>query len=309
MRVARLLLPLCFVACAAEGGGEGGADNLPDRGIGGWELSGDAEDPFVLSAPGTALAAPSALVVGDRVRIYGHRPAGDGFELFVSEGDGANFEAPIDLGLGGHDPSVTRDAEGLTWLAWVDDDGAIALATAAAGRTFERREVSGIAGAREAPSVVIDGARVRLYLSTGTTIVHTEASRESLSFGAETEVLAPGRDCVANDGDPKPCWDEDAIVEVEVERARDATGATVFRMFYAGNSGGASQIGFAASFDGLDFSRYPFNPVIGGSFDQRSPTSVILGDTYMMFWSERRSTELAGIVRATHEADAPSERW
>lgn len=297
-------------ACAAEGGGEGGADNLPDRGIAGWSATGDAETPFVLGGDGARLASPSAIVVGDRVRVYAQRESDDGPVLVMAEGDGIDFAAPTELGLAGRDPSVTL-SDGLFWLTFVGDDDAIAIATSSDGLAFERLAPTGLAPERTAPSLVIDGDALHLYLSTGTTLVHTEAPRATLAFGPETEVLAPGVDCLGRDGEPEPCWDRGAIVEAEVRLARSGAGTPVYRMFYAARAQpqGASDVGFAASYDGLSFSRYAFNPVIDVTFDMGSPTSVLFDEVYLLYWSERRTTALGGIAGALHEPSAPADRW
>lgn len=311
-------------ACAAQGGGEGGADNLPDRGISGWERSAtDPTRPFVLSVDDALLGGPSALVTADTVVVYGHRKLTDGsFELFRTDGDatGASFAAPValtsapadgssGLPLAGRDPSIVH-VDGVFWLAYVSPDDAIVVATSSAGIAFQPIATTGLSAARSAPSLVVEGARVRLYLATGTTLVHTEAPRgDTLAFGPEVEVLRPGVDCVDPSGEAEACWDEDAIVEAEVRRATTPTGGSVYRMFYAANAGGDSDIGFAASYDGVTFARFPYNPVLTGSFDEHSPTSVIADDVYLLFWDEARSTTSGGLVRAVHIPTAPSDRW
>jgi len=307
------IIALALPACAAEGGREGGGDNLPDRGITGWERSAsDTTKPFVLTTEGMPLGGASAVVVAGQVLVYGHRVSAEStFELFRAEGDatGASFAAPVPLGIAGHDPSVLR-VDGRYWLAYVDAANAIALATSSDGRTFTALATIGIAADRRGPSLVIEGDRMRLYLSTGTTLVHTEAVRsDAPSFGPEVEVLAPGIGCVDPSGVAEACWDEDAIVDAEVRRATTPTGGVVYRMFYAAHAGGDSDIGFAASYDGVTFERFPYNPVLTGTFDERSPTSVIAAGIYVLLWDESRSTTVGGLVRATHVPTAPSDRW
>ncbi len=297
------------LGCAAEGGDEGGAANLPDRGISGWERTEIDDEPFVVRADDAALAGASAIVIDGRVVVYGHRVNSDGsFELFRAQGDAAGlvFEPATAIGLAGRDPSVVFNDR--FWLAYMTADG-IAIATSDDGLDFVVQPVTGVATGRTHPSLVVEGERVRLYLSTGTTLVHSEATT-ALAFGAETEVLAPDPECFDTAGEPETCWDADAITEAEVRRARTATGQTVYRMFYAAHDGGSTELGFAASFDGLAFTRYAYNPVVEGTGNERSPTSVLAGDTYLLFWDEvRNPPTFGGIVRAEHVPSAPSDRW
>ena len=310
---AALFLALSCAACATQGGEDGGDDNLPDRGINGWEkdpAEAGAPPPYVLTEAGATLGGSSALVVGQRLWIYGQRETVNGVELFRAEGDltGAAFDAPVGLGIAGRDPSVVADDDGF-WLAYVDAQGALRMARSSDGLAFEDLEVTGISADRHAPSLVLDGARVRLYLAAGDRIVHTEATRDALAFGPESEVLAPGTDCVKLNGDPVACWDESAILEAEVRRATTATGAIVYRMFYVGSAGNDADLGFAASYDGLVFTRFPYNPVLTGAFDEAAPSEVIAAGRYLLFWSEARSSTSAGILRAVHQPSAPSDRW
>jgi len=303
-----------FTACAAEGGPDGGADNLPDRGITGWVRSAtDNAKPYVLTVDDALLGGPSALVVADKVVVYGHRAFADGsFDLFRAEGDatGATFSTPVALGIAGRDPSVSIVA-GVYWLAYLaTDSDTIVIATSPDGTTFTPLTTSGIAADRAAPSLIVEDARVRLYLSTGTTLVETEAVRsEALSFGPEVEVLAPQTGCIDASDKPKECWDQGAVVDGEVRRAHSPDGSVVYRLFYRGKVGGDTDIGFAASYDGVTFARFPYNPVLTGSPDERSPTSIIADDTYVLFWDEARATNSGGLLRASHIPTAPSDRW
>lgn len=306
----KLLIATSTIAgCAAEGGDDGGAANLPDRGISGWERTEIDDQPFVLKADDAALAGASAIVVDGRVVLYGHRANADGsFELFRAVGDalGLTFDAPTAIGIAGRDPSIVFTDR--YWLAYTTTEG-IAIASSSDGVAFTVEPSSGIAAGRTHPSIVVEGERVRLYLSTGTTLVHTEATR-ALAFGAETEVLAPDPECFDTSGEVETCWDADAITEAEVRRARTATGQTLYRMFYAAHDGGSTELGFAASYDGVAFSRYAYNPVVTGSGNERSPTSVLAAETYLLLWDESRNPpSFGGIVRAEHVPSAPSDRW
>lgn len=313
-----LTLALCAaLGCAAQGGEDGGASRLPDRGIAGWERQErELSDPFVIGAPdGDRIGGASALVLDGTLFVYGHRLVADGgAELVRARADGEGF-APIETltlegeGMRGRDPSVIVDPEGAVWVAWVDED-VVAMARSDDGVGFASLPSSGLEPERSAPSLVLDGERVRLFLSHEGVIVHAEASRATLAFGPETEVFGPGTDCVDRSGATAPCWDEGAIVEAEVRRATSPPGEVVYRMFYAGRGGaGDSDVGFAASYDGLEFSRYPYNPVLADTRDELSPTSALHEGRYLLFWSETRSSRSAGVLRATHPPSAPADRW
>ena len=299
-------------ACAAEGGPDGGQANLPDRGISGWTRAPNEPPPstdhWAASVADAELGGPSAVVVGDRVLLYAHRTTADGAELVRLEGDadGLGFGAPVALELDGTDPSVFVDGA-TTWLAWVAGDD-IALARSDDGVTFEPLAPSGIAPGRGNPSVIVADGRVHLYLSDGTRVVHSEAG-DDLAFGAETAVLEPGTDCVDTQGEPEPCWDNGAILDAEVRLATTPTGRALFRMFYAARAAGRSDLGFAASYDGLTFSRYPYNPIYVDTFDERSPSAILSDGVYYLFWGETRAATDRGIARAFHVPSAPADRW
>lgn len=302
-----------LAGCAAEGGPDGGQANLPDRGISGWTRAPDEPPPsldhWAATDADAELGGPSAIVVGERVVLYAHRATADGSELVRLEGgrDGLGFGAPVALGLDGSDPSVFI-ADGTTWLAWVDGDD-IALATSADGVTFEPLATTGIAASRAAPSLIVEDGEVHLYLADGTRIVRVTADQDALAFGAGATVLEPGTDCVDTKGDPETCWDSGAILDAEVRLATTPTGRPIYRMFYAARAAGRSDLGFAASYDGVTFSRYPYNPIYVDTFDERSPTAILSDEVYYLFWGETRATTDRGIARALHVPSAPSDRW
>lgn len=313
------VVTLAFGAgCAAQGGDDGGSSRLPDRGIAGWEREErDVADPYVIGLPeGDRVGGASALVVGGALFVYAHRLLADGgAELVRARREGDGFAVPEALALSsapmlGHDPSVVVGDDGRVWIAWVDADGALALARSDDGVSFTALAASGLDAGSRAPSLVLEGDRVRLFASRDGAIVHAEADRDALAFGPEVEVFGPGEGCVDRAGATEPCWDGGAIVEAEVRRAKAPTGDTVYRMFFAGRgAAGDSDVGFAASYDGLTFSRYAYNPVLADTRDELSPSAALFEGRYLLFWSETRGAKSAGILRATHAPSAIADRW
>ncbi|HRE91645.1 MAG TPA: hypothetical protein PK095_21180, partial [Myxococcota bacterium] len=82
--LASVALPSLMSACAAAGGDDGGAANLPGRGIAGWEPT--SEDP-VLSSPSTPaeVGGPTIVTTGDRVFVWFHQRTELGFEVRRAE--------------------------------------------------------------------------------------------------------------------------------------------------------------------------------------------------------------------------------
>ena len=308
--------------CAALGGDDGGSANLPDRGIGGWVRVVDPESPWVigdLTAP--RMAGPSALVVDARVVMILQRETGETATLVRVEGglDGTSFGAPEALvpPISGREPSLGQASDGTFWLAYEGDDG-LAFARSNDARTFSDVASSGVDALAEAPSMVIEGTEVHLWSARDGRLFHQRATLgETLAFDAAVEVFAPGEDCVDRNGEAAPCWDAGGIVDAEVRLATSPTGRKVYRMFYTGSGGRVARLGFAASFDGVTWSRYAFNPVVSPDFEASSATAIFVDpaaaagsdSVYQIFWAEARTPSIGGIAHATSPADAPADRW
>lgn len=293
---------LCVGAgCAGLGGDDGGSDNLPGRGIAGWaELTGAR----IGEADGDGAGGPSALVEGGRLVVWFHRVKAEGTRIARVESvePAAGFTGEAVVLEGGRDPSVVmRDGE--HWMAWVDAEGRVRLSRGD-GRAFAEVGVTGLPEApRGAPSLVVEGDRLAMYMVADGRVVRAEESAPGV-FGAEAEVFAPGEGCVDLEGATTPCWDGDAIVDAEVKVAVSPTGRRLWRMFYVGRRGSASGIGFAASDDGVTFSRYAFNPVWDGGGG--APAGAFFADTYLLMIEQRQAG--TSVIPVLIGADAaPSE--
>lgn len=314
--VSLALAPLCS-ACAAQGGDDGGAANLPGRGIAGWE---PASDEPVLSSDLTPaeVGGPSLLTDGGRALVWFHQRTASGFEIRRAEaldpGPGEAFAfGPSSVVLGdGRDPSVIPDPEvdgGSVRLlmAYSASDG-VRLA-ALDGETVTTLDATLPVGT--SPSLVApeqEGGRLVLYLIVDGSLARSEETAP-LTFSEPVPVLGPGVDCVDLAGEPEPCWDAGAIVDAEVRLAETPTGRTIWRVFYAARAGqsGSTSIGFAASDDGLTFSRYAFNPVLTGA-NLTAPATARLGDRYHLL-VEQRAGGGAALHHSVSEPDAPADRF
>jgi hypothetical protein len=302
-------------ACAALGGEDGGADNLPGRGIAGWVEVATPERPFLIGDPESPLlGGPSALWNADgTIELWLHRRNDDGtYDVLhaTSDASGTAFGNAALVLTGARDPSVARASDGTLMLAFDTPEG-LALARAPgpnfAESPLELLPTTNLPEAT-APSLVLDADRVILYAIEDGTLIRTEAGPD-LAFGAPTTVLSPGEDCTDTDGTPEPCWDGGALVDAEVRLARTPTGRSVHRVFYAATNSGPTDLGFAASYDGFAFSRYPFNPVLTGAYQDSGPTTLALEDRYVLYWGEARDASVGGVSAAFSTPAAMADRW
>lgn len=301
-------------ACAAQGGDDGGSANLPGRGIAGWESA--SETPVLRSeATPAEVGGPTLLSTKDRVFVWFHQKNESGFELRRAEAphpdpDEAFVFAPSSLVLtDGRDPSLVADPDhpddpNRLLLAYSATDG-LRLA-AVDGTNVTPLDATLPAGT--SPSLVVQEGILVLYLIVDGSLARSEET-SPLTFSDPSPVLGPGVDCVDLAGEPEPCWDAGAIVDAEVRLAETPTGRTILRVFYAARAGqsGSTSLGFAASDDGLTFSRYAFNPVLATG-NLTAPASARLGDTYHLL-TELRASGGASIGHHVSVPDAPADRF
>jgi hypothetical protein len=337
-------------ACAALGGEDGGADNLPDRGISGWLPTATATAPYTLgSVDGPVLGGPSALVdpTTSRLVLWFHQRDTDGtFSIHRTSApqiptplspaptspDTAEpvplatftFDAPTLVLDDAKDPSVVRLGDGRYLMAYLDASSLVRLATSADGLTFSDQPATGLpTDARASPSLVLSAptspasssptpttSPVSLYtVDIATNALMRQTADLDFAFSSELTVLTPGVECVDLDGEPEPCWDETAITDAEVRLATSPTGRPLLRVFYAGRRTSTTSLGFAASHDGLIFSRYPFNPVVEATISATAPTTVRTDDAYHLFYAEARNAASGGIVHLVSTPPAAADNF
>jgi hypothetical protein len=339
-----VIVTLCALGasgCGALGGGGGGGDNLPNRGIAPYvrvEL-GDEEAPerHVLTpddAAATELREPAAVVDAGRVLLYVEvrdRASGAAYVArTVSDADGTGF-GPLDVALTPEDapdwagarvgaPSVLRDGD--RWLmafAFGDGEG-IGLARSDDGERFvvDAAPLLTRDAALEAwvgsPSLVrFGGALTLFYEARGAeadALAHVARARVDGTAATRLgPVLSAGSGCIGADGAEDPCWDRSGVGAPEVRVSRTATGRELLRLFYTGFAGKRGDLGFAASFDGADWSRFVFNPVVAESDDEREATNVRLGDAYLLYFVEVASGAAHGVDLAINDEGVPSEQF
>jgi hypothetical protein len=66
---------------------------------------------------------------------------------------------------------------------------------------------------------------------------------------------------------------------------------------------GRRSIGFASSFDGREWARFPFNPVVAETADEWSPTNVFVGGRYLLYGA----SDAGGVWAAVNDRAEPSE--
>jgi len=102
-------------------------------------------------------------------------------------------------------------------------------------------------------------------------------------------------------------WDQGAINSVNVIKD-----GTIFRMYYAGCTGVVCGIGLATSKDGIDWIRYPDNPVVPPgiypewSYIIQNPSVMKDGDTYRMWFS---ANDLVSQIRIGYATSADGLTW
>lgn len=305
---------LSTFGCAAQGGDDGGSANLPGRGIAGWEPT--SETPVLRSeATPAEVGGPTLLVTADRAIVWFHQRNESGFELRRAEADHPGpgeafvFGPSLIVLADGRDPSLVADPDhpddpNRRVMAYSASDG---LRLAALDGTSVT-PLSATLPAGTSPSLVLDDGRLILYLVVDGSLARSEEV-SPLTFSDPVPVLGPGVDCVDLAGEPEPCWDGGAIVDAEVRLAETPTGRAIWRVFYAARAGqtGSTSIGFAASDDGLTFSRYAFNPVLATG-NLTAPASARLGDAYHLL-TELRASGGASIGHHVSVPDAPADRF
>jgi len=336
----RLILLALFAGlagCAALGGGGGGDDNLPNRGIVPYvrALSADGETGrFVLesSDPTTLIfVEPHALLTADtQIVLFAEARDLDAGGASVVRCD---VEATLTCGTPRTvlDPSAAEWLEGRagapsvvlqdgSWLlAFAYGAGAgIGLAWSVDGEDFvlddePLLEAAGTyeAGGIDSPSLVQTETGYRLYYegrdANGAARILVAEGDFGLDFERRGVALNVGLDCRDVAGQPEPCWDAAGVGSPEVRVGTTGAGRRVYRLFYTGVGAAGMDLAFAASWEGFEFERFVFNPVIATAATERQATNLWVDDRYLLFFEERVSNAVRGIAVSINEPDAPTE--
>lgn len=128
--------------------------------------------------------------------------------------------------------------------------------------------------------------------------------------GSVTRVGGVLDSSICGELDASDCPEADGPGSPEVRLARTPTGRDVFRMFYSAGDDGIEALVFAASHDGIGWSRFPYNPILDEArFDEYGATNVVIGDEYVLFYTREPNRGTRGIVRAVNALGNVADRW
>ena len=311
-------------ACSALGGGGGGAENLPNRGIVPYarhaaDASPDAtEEPpttWVLQSPDPAAlryVEPAPVQDGARLWLYAQRRdvAADTSSIVRAElvDGGERALEPTVVIEDAAAPAVVRIAA--EWLlAWSAPDASrILIARSSDGATLTGEPVTAVAAidpttAVRSPSLVaLSDGTLELYYEArdgedAPPTIHRAISDGALdAFEPASPVFETGTGCTDPSGDDEPCWDADGVGEPSVALATTPASRTLRRLFYVGRSGSSTAVGFAASFDGTTWSRFPFNPSLDPKTALRQPAQANVDQRWLLYGAESRGRDTQGIA-------------
>ena len=345
MRIPLLTSLLCLsIGCGSIGGEGGGGDNLPNRGIVPYErhdgrvIEGSGEVPdadpedAVVIADGDSfnVHAPGALLRGDGTIVLYVELEGDDDSTWIattSSDDGVTFGAlepvlrPEDVGA--DPPRVGAPApilvDGATYVAFEVGDGASIGIARWRGDVLEETESAVLLSDDQTtvhePSLVdVDGVwslyyEARPIAGDGLAEIRLSTSADWQDFDDGDPVFTAEEECVDSSGEPESCWDRDGVGSPEVRVAETAIGRRIYRMWYAGGDVGGRDVGFASSFDGREWARFPFNPVVSERPDEWSPTNVFDGERYRLYGALRSASRGGGVWAAVNDRAEPSERF
>ena len=231
--------------------------------------------------------------------------------------DGTQGPAWLEQSVGA--PAVIRAKDGTWQMAF--EFGArkgIAVATSEDGWRFswpvepslsaEESDVGGVGS----PSLVLLGSSRYLYFdrvadADESTVIALAIDEGTGDFRRIGDVLSPGTDCAEADGTRERCWDASSVSHPEVRVGVTATGKRIFRLWYTGVERKKGALGYAASFDGVSWSRFAFNPIVAdGARDYSQPTNVQGDNAYLLYFRDELSPLLHGLALARCLTKAPS---
>jgi len=315
-------------ACGTLGDTPPSEAALPNRGVTPWTLVELLRGAWLSSwvfVPPTSPALPAVTepcaLWSDGVEVFAEvRLGARRFVGRAVSADGLVFGAfePVLDAPELRAPHAARDARGRRHLVVAVAPDFDRILHAAAGDDGEWRldEVPWVEARGderlESPSLVFDEDDVpwvywTRVTGTGTGTPRVEVQQASTP-STRRVVLEGASGCAAPSGASTLCWDA-GVARPDVRRATTAAGRTVYRMFYAGERGEASAIGFAAAFTpDAPFERYAFNPVLeadGRAFT--APSAVARPRDFALYVGLEGARP--GVMMAVDAVGAPSETW
>jgi hypothetical protein len=310
-----LVALVAALGCGTLGGEDGGGENLPSAGILPYtKAAGDA----LLGTPGVDFRRPFVLAMGDgSYRMWVARDdAGAGGDAAITQlrsDDGATWQADGDAltadpdgweqgDIG--DPWVVRHGGGFLLYYRGGAGAGIGLATSADGAQWSRHgeapvfepeagwEASGGAPHVASPAVISEAAGLRMWYVGGSGRgVGLASSPDGREFSRESPgpVFEP---TLYTGAAAASIWDRDAILSVSVGVEDSATGRPVWRMWYTGARLAASGaldagIGFAGSFDGVEWVRAGTEPILrDGGLSEKEACEVRIGAERALFFAQ-----------------------
>ncbi len=295
---------LSLIGCGAAGGPDGGGANLPSRGIAPWVAA--SEEPLFAPEAGITFSRPSVISDPAGPLVHFSETGPEGSRILrgrLVPGGAAFAAAPEPILDDAADAGVFRADDGTVWMAWTEGDGFVSVGRIGADGEVAIHVSTALLATSPMPVVTPEGD-LRLYAIEDGAVVMAEIG--DTETAPVREVFGPGTGCVDDDGEDEDCWDGDAIVDLDIRLATTATGRRVYRMTYTGQRGSTHGFGFAASFDGLVWERYAFNPTHTAGNAARAPSTAVDGDRYVLVYANRTSRDLHLLVNTPAVL---KERW
>lgn len=316
-----------LLACGSYGGPSGGGDGLPTRAIGPWDFareSAEPDAPFASVLPETQQAA----------RLFGHR-LDDGRILLArtetddalwavrtwSSTDGRTFEEAETLLTAEDLDETLTDLHGLPregrWLfVGIAEDGLPRLAHQQDNGDWRLTDPFDLSADLRLTSPTLVSVEDRFMLWA--VVVPTEGARRLIRLDAEDLAgpwtwgetdLAGGVDCRSSSGQAAPCWDREGPLTFDIRKATTPLGRPIWRLWYTSGST-RSLPGFAASWDGVTWSRFVFNPLLAEEGGQwRWPVALRTPEGALLFGERQPSRGLPRTLSGTWIATGSADTW
>jgi hypothetical protein len=305
-RAAPGLALLCACGLGGGDGGGGGGDHLPASGAGPYgkitdfERATPADEPFVLADFGVDLLDPAPIAVGGGYRVFHTRRASGGApEIWRADlpslGEAPGDAAPVLVAEEAWEagevraPSIVIDGP-LLILYYQGGASSIGRATSADGGRTWRRSGMVLSDATQ-PAALLSRGVHRLYF--------TRPSRPGIFHASSTDgVTYTVDDAPVLEGRRADVFDVE-VSEPAVAGGETAAGEQRIALYFTGTDlDGARAIGFAASRDGLSFTRAAEGILDPEAPDESGPGVVLETTRGVLFFTQARSGR-PGIAAAT----------